>query len=222
MSEGLGRSIKAALSDDSLKGLPLHNLQPALSHSQFVYDTLLLNSPSAREALALNSILSDFTEASGISLNLDKSKLYFFNTPAPVQVHISRLLGIPRGSLPSNYIAIPLTGAADRSISWDNVLLSISKRLSNWTFRPLNLSSRLVLFKSVLQALPTYLFTVLAAPKHVIKAIKNLQCNFLWHGHQPNNKWALVSWDKTCWPKIQGGLGLRDPGKLNQVMGAKI
>jgi hypothetical protein len=84
MAEGLGRTISAAITDSSLKGLPLHNLQPALSPSQFVDDTLLLNSPSVKEALSLNSILSDFTDASGMSLNLDKSKLYFFNTPAPV------------------------------------------------------------------------------------------------------------------------------------------
>jgi hypothetical protein len=46
-----------------------------------------------------------------MALNLDKSKLYFFNTPIGVQNHISRLLGIPKSSLPSNYLGIPLTGA---------------------------------------------------------------------------------------------------------------
>jgi hypothetical protein len=222
LAEGLGRYIKASVIEGSLKGLPLHNLQPAPSHSQFVDDTLLMNSPTAQEAQKLNSILADFTEASGMSLNLDKSKLYFFNTPPSVQRHISRLLGIPRSSLPSNYLGIPLSGAAASNISWDSLLLSISNRLSNWTFRPLNIASRLVLLKSVLQALPTYLFTALAAPKKVIKAIRSLQRNFLWSGHQPNKKWALVNWDKLCLPKSQGGLGLRDPGKLNQVMGAKI
>jgi hypothetical protein len=155
-------------------------------------------------------------------LNSDKSKLFFFNTPPPVQRHISRLLGIPRSSLPSNYLGVPLTGAAASTISWDSLLLSISNRLRNWTFRPLNLASRLVLLKSVLQALPTYLFTALAAPKKVIRAIRSLQRNFLWSGHHSNKKWALVNWDKLCMPKSQGGLGLRDPGKLNQAMGAKI
>jgi hypothetical protein len=222
LAEGLGRYIKASVLEGSLKGLPLHNLQPTHSHSQFVDDTFLLNSPMAQEAQKLNSILADFIEASGMSLNLDKSKLYFFNTPPSVQRHISRLLGIPRISLPSNYLGIPLSGAAASNISWDNLLLSISNRLSNWTFRPLNIASRLVLLKSVLQALPTYLFTALAAPKKVIKSIRSLQRNFLWSGHQPNKKWALVNWDKLCLPKSQGELGLRDPGKLNQVMGAKI
>jgi hypothetical protein len=175
MAEGLGRYIKAVVIDGSLKGLPLNNIQPVPSHSQFVDDTLLLNSPTVREANRLNSILSDFTEASGMSLNLDKSKLYFFNTPASVQLHISRLLGIPRSSLSSNYLGIPLTRAAARSISWDSLLLSISNRLRNWTFRPLNIASLFVLLKFVLQALPTYLFTALSTPKEVIKAIRNLQ-----------------------------------------------
>jgi hypothetical protein len=54
------------------------------------------------------------------------------------------------------------------------------------------------------------------------KKIRNLQRNFLWHGHNPDKKWALVSWDKFCKPKSLGGLGLWDPGKLNNTMGAKI
>jgi hypothetical protein len=62
----------------------------------------------------------------------------------------------------------------------------------------------------------------LAAPISVIKAIRSLQRNFLWKGHQGNKKWALVGWDKVCRPKKFGGLGIRDPGKMNQVMGAKM
>jgi hypothetical protein len=94
--------------------------------------------------------------------------------------------------------------------------------LRSWTFRPLNIASRLVLLKSVLQALPTYLFTALETPKKIIRAIRTLQRNFLWQGIQPKKKWALVNWDRLCMPINQGGLGIRDPGKLNQIMGAKI
>jgi hypothetical protein len=155
IAEGLGHYIKSAVLEGALKGLPLHNIRPAPSHNQFVDDTLLMNSPTACEALKLNSILSDFTEASGMTLNLDKSKLFFFNTSVPVQLHISKILGIPRSSLPSNYLGIPLTGAPAKSISCDSLLLYISNRLANWTFRPLNIAARLVLLKSVLQTLPT-------------------------------------------------------------------
>jgi hypothetical protein len=74
----------------------------------------------------------------------------------------------------------------------------------------------------VLQAILTYMFSALAAPQTVIKSIRNLQRNFLWHGHKQGKKWALVSWEKICKPTSLGGLGLRDPGKLNNVMGEKI
>jgi hypothetical protein len=112
MAEGLGRYLKASILEGSLKGLPLHNIQPAPSHSQFFDDTLLLNTLTTREAIKLNSILTDFVDASGMALNLEKYKLYFFNTPVAIQNHISRLLGVPKISLPSNYLGIPLTGAS--------------------------------------------------------------------------------------------------------------
>jgi hypothetical protein len=222
MAEGLGRYIKSAVLEGALKGLPLHNIRPTPSHNQFIDDTLLMNSPTACKSLKLNSILSDFIEASGMTLNLDKSKIFFFNTPVAIQIHISKILGIPRSSLPSNYLDIPLTGVLAKSISWGTLLLCISNRLANWTFRPLNITARLVLLKSVLQTLPTYLFTALAAPKQIIRAIRNIQRNFLWQGLQPNKKWALVRWDKVYTPKSMAGLRLQDPGKLNQIMGAKI
>jgi exonuclease III len=222
MAEGLGRYLKDAVLDGSLSGLPIHDLHPAPSHSQFVDDTLLMITPTVRDANKLNSILSDFSDASGMLLNLDKSKLFFFNTPIPVQVHLSTLLGIARSSLPSTYLGIPLSGESAKSISWDSLLLSLANRLNNWTFRPLNIAARLILLKSVLQALPTYLFTALAAPVSVIKAIRSIQRNFLWQGHHSNKKWALVGWEKLCKPKKLGGLGIRDPGKMNKVMGAKM
>jgi hypothetical protein len=76
-----------------------------------------MKSPTVREENKLNSILSNFTEVSGMTLILDKYKLYFLNTTNAIQIHISRLLGIPKISLPSNYLGIPLTGAVARSIS---------------------------------------------------------------------------------------------------------
>jgi hypothetical protein len=81
-------NLKALVEEDSLKFPPLHNIQPTPSHNQFVDDTLLMNTPIAQEATKLNSILTNFTEASGMALNLDKSQLYFFNTPMAIQNHI--------------------------------------------------------------------------------------------------------------------------------------
>jgi hypothetical protein len=222
MAEGLGRYIKASIENGSLQGLPLHGLQPAASHSQFVDDTMLMNTPTVQEANKLSSILFDFSDATGTSFNLAKSQLFFFNTPKVTQQHVSQLLSIPVYSLPTHYLGLPLSDSAAHNLPWDSLLLSISNRLSSWTFRSLNLPAKITLLKFVLQAIPPYCFSALAAPQSVIKKIRNLQRNFLWHGHNPDKKWALVSWEKVCKPKALGGLGLHDPGKLNNTMGAKI
>jgi hypothetical protein len=50
MAESLGCYINALVENGSLKGLPLHNLQPTTSHSQFVHDTLLMKTPITQEA----------------------------------------------------------------------------------------------------------------------------------------------------------------------------
>jgi hypothetical protein len=109
MAKGLGCYLSASISNGTLQGLPIHGLQPTTSHSQFVDDTMLLNTPTTKEVIHLQTILSDFSEASGTTFNLDKSHLFFFNTPLAIQKHISHLLGIPHSSLPSNYLGLPLT-----------------------------------------------------------------------------------------------------------------
>ena len=102
------------------------------------------------------------------------------------------------------------------------MLEKINKKLSLWTFRALNFPSRLILVKSVLQAMPMYLFSVLAAPKSIIKQIRNIQRNFLWGGWKDKRKWPLVDWKTICTLKGMGGLGLRDPLDNNKVISAKF
>lgn len=70
--------------------------------------------------------------------------------------------------------------------------------------------------------MPLYLFSILAAPKWVLKEIKTLQRSFLWGSSGLKRKWALVKWETACLPKKGGGIGLRDPSHNNAVMGAWI
>jgi len=139
-----------------------------------------------------------------------------------IQQHISQLLPISVCTLPTRYLGLPLLDSTTQDLSWDSLILYISNCLSTWTFHSLNLLARITLLKSVLQSILTYLFSALAAPQSVIKKIRNMQRNFLWHGHNPDKKRSLVSWDKVCNPKSLEGLGLRDPGKVNNTMGAKL
>jgi hypothetical protein len=171
MAKGLRRYIKASIQNGSLQGLPLHGLQPKSCHIQFFDDTLLMNTSTVQEEIKLSSILSDFSEASSNTFNLDKSQLFFFNTPMEIQHHLSQILDTPVCTLPSRYLRLPLSKSTTRNISWDSLLLSITKHLNNWTFHSINLPSKIVLLMLVLQAIPTYLFSTIDSPQSVIKKI---------------------------------------------------
>jgi hypothetical protein len=222
MAEGLSRFIHAVVANNLLTGLPLHGISPPISHSQFVDDTLLMGTLAVCEANSLLSILQTFSNTSGLDCNKDKSQIFFFNTPPPIQRHVSNILGFNISSLPSKYLGIPLIDNALKNSSWEHLLSSFTKRLSSWTFRVLNLPSHLILLRVVLQALLVYTFSALAAAKFVLTTIKILQRNFIWQGLNIGKKIALISWDKLCQPKAQGGLGLWDTFIMNKVLSTKI
>eukprot|EP00253_Pinus_taeda_P030690 PITA_30690 len=219
MAEGLGCIIKHVVQSHDLRGLFAHG-SPAISHQQFVDDNMLFGHPSVHEARAFKALL--FSEASSTTINTSKSQIFFFHTPIPTQRIITRIIGFSQAKLPSQYLGAPLIDSALKHASWDQLIEKMKSRLMSWTYRTLNMASRLVLIKSVLQSTPLYLFSVLAAPKWVLKRIRNLQRNFLWGSTGQNRKWALVKWDKVCRSKRQGGLGLRDPQHSNTLMGARI
>ena len=70
--------------------------------------------------------------------------------------------------------------------------------------------------------MPIYIFSVMEAPKAVLKERRNIQRKFLWGGSVDKKKWALASWDKICKPKSQGGMGIRVPKKNNEVRGGDL
>eukprot|EP00253_Pinus_taeda_P021887 PITA_21887 len=183
---------------------------------------MLFGHPSVQEARLLKDLLSTFSDATGPLINRVKSQIFFFNTPMSTQNSIARILGFTIANLPSKYLGAPMIASALKHASWTDLLDKFEAKLSLWTYRSLNMASRVILIKAILQSLPLYLFSLLAAPKWVIKAIRNLQRNFLWGSSGHNRKWALLKWDKVCLPKKSGGIGIRDPELSNTVMGAKL
>ena len=86
----------------------------------------------------------------------------------------------------------------------------------------LNFPSPLMIVKSVLQMMSSYMFSVLSSPKMVIKKIRAIQRNFLWGSMEIKQKWALVDWEMVYRPRRARGLGLRDLEIANKVLSAKI
>lgn len=105
---------------------------------------------------------------------------------------------------------------------WEPLIIKMQYKVRKWTIRYLNMASRLVLTKAVLQVIQVFMLLALPTPRGVLQQFRNMQRDFLWGMEETRKKWALVSWEKICKPKIQGGLGLDDLEILNKVFGDKL
>jgi len=64
--------------------------------------------------------------------------------------------------------------------NWQNIIEKIKKKLESWSFGSLNIASRIVLLKSVLQSIPIYALSIMAAPKEVCTKMKEIFGKFIW------------------------------------------
>eukprot|EP00253_Pinus_taeda_P009631 PITA_09631 len=221
-AEGLGHFIKQEQTANRIKGLQIWGNNLPLTHQQFVDDIMLFGEPTVREVRQLRRILDLFAEASGLEINKDKSCIFIFNTMDQVKSHLIRILGFKKGELPTKYLGNVLDYTSRRMKNWQGVLDKLNNKVANWAFRVLNIAGRIVLAKSVLQAIPIYPLSIMAAPVGVCAKIRKIIQKFIWSGSDQKKKWALVSWSQLTERKEKGGLGLRDLETLNRVLGAKL
>ena len=73
---------------------------------------------------------------------------------------------------------------------------------------------RLMLLKSTLSSLLTYVLSLFTIPTHVANKIEKLQRDFLWG----DSKIHLVGWDKVCVPIANGGLEIRKLTTFNKAL----
>jgi hypothetical protein len=65
------------------------------------------------------------------------------------------------------------------------------------------------LISSVLHALQVYWTSIFILPKSVLKNISQKFNRFLWNGKDCDFAKAKVAWGDICFPKSEGGLGLK-------------
>ena len=127
---------------------------------------MLQGIPTVKEAIAFKQLLSDFAMATGMEVNLTKSRIFiFFNTNIAIQRNISIIMGFQRDSLPSKYLGVPLTAKPLHKNIWEPVINKMQDKIRNWTIRSLNLAGSLVLTKVVLQSIPVFMLLALPVPK---------------------------------------------------------
>ncbi|MCH81819.1 ribonuclease H protein, partial [Trifolium medium] len=124
-------------------------------------------------------------------------------------------LNCKKGVIPFGYLGLPVGANPRRCSTWEPLIDKIRRRLRSWGNRFISLGGRIVLINSVLNAIPIFHLSFMKAPTAVIKKIVRIQREFLWGGIKGGRKISWVSWKEVCKPRCQGGLGVRDVGKVN-------
>ena len=114
----------------------------------------------------LSWILAWFEALSGLRINLDKSSLL------PVgrvenEENLANELGCKIGSLPVEYLGLPLGAKRKASSVWDGVEERFRKRLANWKRQYISKGGRLTLIRSSLSNLPNYVMSLFRLPRKV-------------------------------------------------------
>ncbi|GMJ14282.1 hypothetical protein HRI_005097400 [Hibiscus trionum] len=205
LSEVLKNAVRVAL----FEAVNINGSDISVSHIQFADDLIVFAGASETQVQNIVRILRGFGLASGLRLNLDKSKLLGVNVDPVILEKWAVTTKCSTENFPCTYLGLPLGIVRNSLKIWVPVVEKVKKRLTSWRSRLLSFSGRLVLVKAVLSNLPIYYMSLFKLPVSICKQINRLINNFLWGGAEKRSI-VWIGWKELCKPKVNGGLGLVD------------
>ncbi|KAK1430346.1 hypothetical protein QVD17_13017 [Tagetes erecta] len=193
---------------NQFKSFTTPNQGPSISHLFFADDATIIGDLSMENANSIKRLLRCFYLISGLKINFNKSVLYGVNLDHD-EIHLTAsVIKCQSGSIPFTYLGLTVGANMNRICNWAPVINTFDARLSKWKTNTLSIGGRLTILKSVLEALPTYFFSIYKAPKKIIDILEAKRRRFLWGSDENARSVNWVSWDQVTTLKAQGGLGL--------------
>ena len=93
--------------------------------------------------------------------------------------------------------------------------------MTNWCNRWLSRAGRLVLIKSILEAIPVYWLALAWIPESILNKTKRICTTFLWTGKKEQKVLPWVTWDQIARPKSLGGWGIKNIFFFAKALAAK-
>ncbi|GJU72871.1 putative RNA-directed DNA polymerase, eukaryota, reverse transcriptase zinc-binding domain protein [Tanacetum coccineum] len=208
VAEALSVAIEEAIEGGTFNGVRVGNDPLIVSHFQFADDVIFLGEWSYMNLKNLLRILRCFHIASGLKVYLSKSALYGVGVSRNEVDWMASTLKCTPGSLPFNYLGLPVGANMSISCHWSPIIEKVQKRLSSWKARCLSIGGRLTLVKSVLGSLPLYYFSIFRAPSKVLSLLESIRGRFFWGGSAEDRKISWVAWKQIMADRSMGGLGI--------------
>ncbi|CAN1130300.1 Putative ribonuclease H protein At1g65750 [Linum perenne] len=175
------------------------------------------------QARVILDILDRFCEASGQSINKDKSRVFFSSKmDRRASREVSEILGIAATQDLGRYLGVPLLHGRVTRSTFDFILTRMDNKLAGWKANNLSLAGRVTLASSVLNAIPSFVMQTALLPAYICDAIDRKIRDFIWGSVEGARRIHNINWETVCKPKNLGGLGLRSARDLNKAFLMKI
>nr|GEX77340.1 RNA-directed DNA polymerase, eukaryota [Tanacetum cinerariifolium] len=215
--ESLHLSFNNILSASLFKGIRIND-SLTLSHLFYADDVVFISKWDKANFTTIVHVLKCFFLASGLKINIYKSKLIGIGVPNDEVTTTANLIRYTTFTTPFNYLGVKVEVPSSRSCSRDEVLNKISTRLSKWKLQTLSIGGRLTLIKSVLTSLLLYHMSIYKVPMGVLNKIESIRRRFFIGADVNKRKLSMIGWQKVLDSKKKGALGVSSFFALNRAL----
>ncbi|XP_061993341.1 uncharacterized protein LOC133711201 [Rosa rugosa] len=216
--EVLSRGLSSLVNRRKIRTIAAPSSVSPPSHVLFADDIMVFLQGKPSHLRNLMSFMDEYAVNSGQVVNKAKSNLLLGRYALPRQNRTCGLLGIRPGQLPFTYLGVPIFIGHPKSVHLVPIADKVRCKLSSWKGKQLSQAGRLQLISSVIESILIYSFHIYEWPKSLLNKVQSWMRNFFWRGDPLKNGSALVAWSTICFPKSQGGLGLKDLFALNRSL----
>ncbi|GKB01989.1 hypothetical protein Tco_0830033 [Tanacetum coccineum] len=153
--------------------------------------------------------LNCFYKASGLRMNLQKSKLMGISVDDEIVSRAAIKMGCCTLATPFSYLGIKVGGSMSRITAWNEIVAKLHSRLSKW-------KGRLTLLESVLSSSPIYYMSIYKVPSKVLKCLEDIRRKFFIGADVKEKKMSWFKWSRALASKDKGGLGVSSFFALNR------
>ncbi|GJW19089.1 RNA-directed DNA polymerase, eukaryota, reverse transcriptase zinc-binding domain protein [Tanacetum coccineum] len=189
-----------------------------LSHLFYADDAIFMGQWNESNIDTIIHVLECFYRASGLRINMSKSKLMGVSVDAGKVVQAARKVGCATLKTPFTYLGSKVGSLMSRIQSWNETVEGMAARLSKWKMKTLSIGGRLTLLKSVLGSMSIYHMSIFKVPMKILQRMESIRSHFF-HGHDHlSKKPTWLKWKNALVSKDKGGLGISSLHALNRAL----